>query len=418
MFVLINDKKVLIYLIMTAEQKKWITATVPVLRAHGVLLTTHFYKRMFTHHPELKNLFNMGNQQSGKQQTALAMAVLAYAENIASPSVLASAVNQIGHKHVSLSIQPAQYLLVGNHLIASIKEVLGDAATPEIIDAWEVAYSQLAELMSGHEASLYKKQVAQPHGWTGWRSFKVGKKVSESIEITSFYLYPIDGEKVPPHIPGQYISAQLFLPELHLKQARQYSISSVPNDEYYRISVKREKGVDIDADGLISNYFHDFIKEGDLVDLTPPAGTFVLPADFKAPLMLISGGVGLTPLMSMLKSLIDKDHPQPIIWLHGCRNRSVHAFKDHIDYITDQGVAFEKYVFYNTVTEEDQQEGVLDGYLDINKLPSLVFHPDTHCFICGPAVFIQKQYHDLLARGVDKSRIFFEEFGPGVLQLN
>jgi hypothetical protein len=188
-----------------------------------------------------------------------------YAENIANPSVLASAVNQIGHKHVSLNIQPAQYLLVGNHLIASIKEVLGDAATPEIIDAWEVAYSQLAELMSGHEASLYKKQVAQPHGWIGWRSFKVGKKVSESIEITSFYLYPIDGEKVPPHIPGQYISAQLFLPGLHLKQARQYSISSVPNDEYYRISVKREKGVDIDADGLISNYFHDFIKEGDLI---------------------------------------------------------------------------------------------------------------------------------------------------------
>ena len=100
---------------MKKKKKKWITATVPVLRAHGVLLTTHFYKRMFTHHPELKNLFNIGNQQSGKQQTALAMSVLAYAENIANTSVLASAVNQVGHKHVSLNIQPAQYLLVGNH---------------------------------------------------------------------------------------------------------------------------------------------------------------------------------------------------------------------------------------------------------------------------------------------------------------
>ncbi len=403
---------------MTLEQKKRITATVPVLREHGVRLTTHFYERMFTHNPELKNVFNMGNQQSGKQQTALAMAVLAYAENIANPSVLAPAVNQIGHKHVSLNIEPAQYLLVGNHLIASIKEVLGEAATPEIINAWEVAYSQLAELMSGHEASLYKKQIARSHGWTGWRSFKVGMKVSESIEITSFYLYPMDGNKVQPHIPGQYISVQLFLPELNLKQARQYSISSVPNDEYYRISVKREKGLDIGADGLMSNYLHDFIKEGDLIDLTPPAGTFVLPAAFEAPLMLISGGVGTTPLISILKSLINKGHPQPITWLHGCRNRSVHAFKDHIDHIMEQGVAFEKYVFYNTTTEEDRQDGVLEGYLDINRLPALVFHPDTHCLICGPAAFIRKQYLDLLGRGVDKSRIFFEEFGPGVLQLN
>jgi nitric oxide dioxygenase len=405
---------------MTTAQKKWITATVPVLKEHDVLLTTHFYERMFKYNPELKNLFNMGNQRSGKQQTALAMSVLAYAENIANPSVLGSAVNQIGHKHVSLNVQPAQYLLVGHHLIASIKEVLGDTATPEIIDAWEAAYGQLAKLMSEHEATLYKKQVAKPHGWSGWRSFKVGKKVLESIEITSFYLYPMDGEKVPLHIPGQYISVQVFLPELQLKQARQYSISSAPNNEYYRISIKREKGAtDIDADGLISNYFHDCVNEGDLVDLTPPAGTFVLPAEFQAPLMLISGGVGLTPLISILQSLIDKNHPQPITWLHGCRNRFVHAFKDYIDYIAEQNVAFEKYVFYNTATEEDLQEGAFDGYLDINRLPlSFVFYPDTHYFICGPAVFIQKQYQDLLARGVDRSRIFFEEFGPGVLQLD
>ena len=98
-------------------------------------LTTHFYNRMFTHHPDLKNLFNMGNQQSVKQQTALAMAVLAYAENISNSAVLMPAVDLIGHKHTSLNIQPEQYDIVGMHLLASIKEVLQDVATDEVISA-------------------------------------------------------------------------------------------------------------------------------------------------------------------------------------------------------------------------------------------------------------------------------------------
>ena len=101
---------------MTTEQKALITATVPVLRENGVLLTKYFYNRMFTHHPELKNLFNMGNQKSGKQQTELALAVLAYAENIADPMVLLPVVDRIGHKHVSLDIRPEQYQIVGRHL--------------------------------------------------------------------------------------------------------------------------------------------------------------------------------------------------------------------------------------------------------------------------------------------------------------
>src|SRR5690606_13486255 len=115
-------------------------------REGGVALTTHFYNRMFTHHPELKNLFNMGNQQSGKQQTALAMAVLAYAENISNPSVLMPGVDLIGHKHTSLNIQPEQYGIVGTHLLCSIKEVLQDLACNEVIDAWAAAYQQLAQL--------------------------------------------------------------------------------------------------------------------------------------------------------------------------------------------------------------------------------------------------------------------------------
>ncbi|QNK62946.1 NO-inducible flavohemoprotein [Pedobacter sp. PAMC26386] len=403
---------------MTEEQKQLITATVPVLKENGVFLTTHFYKRMFTHNPELKNMFNMGNQQSGKQQTALAMAVLAYAENIANPMVLLPVVDRIGHKHTSLDIRPEHYIIVGNHLLESIKEVLGDAATPAIIDAWGAAYQQLANLMSGHEAKLYEQQTLKTNGWTGWRPFNVGKKEVESAEITSFYLYPTDGGKVAPHLPGQYLSVRTFLTALNLNQARQYSISSAPTDEYYRISVKREKGKNLDTNGLISNHLHDFVNEGDMISLTSPAGNFVLTETPTAPIVLISGGVGLTPLMSMLQSLTDTNHTQPITWLHGCRNKSVHAFKDQLDHITTTRSNVKQHTFYNVATLEDKENGIIEGHLDINNIPELNQDPETSYFICGPSAFIEKQYQDLQAKGIDKKSIFFEEFGPQLLQLN
>src|ERR1051325_10745254 len=125
---------------MTKEQKELVQATIPVLKEHGVALTTHFYNRMLTHNTELKNVFNSANQRNNAQPTALAMAVLAYAENIDDPSVLKKAVNRIANKHVSLDVRPEHYAIVGKHLVASIGEVLGDAATPALVDAWTTAY--------------------------------------------------------------------------------------------------------------------------------------------------------------------------------------------------------------------------------------------------------------------------------------
>ncbi|ATP55609.1 NO-inducible flavohemoprotein [Pedobacter ginsengisoli] len=403
---------------MNIKQEQLISATVPVLRENGVLLTTHFYNRMFTHNPELKNMFNMGNQESGKQQTALAMAVLAYAENIANPGVLMPVVDRIGHKHVSLDIRPEHYQIVGRHLIASIQEVLGAAATPDILEAWTVAYQQLATLMSGHETKLYEQKATQKDGWTGWRPFFVGKKTVESAEITSFYLYPADGGKVMPHIPGQYISIRVFLPELSLYQSRQYSVSSTPTHDYYRISVKMEKGLQLDTDGKISNYLHNFIQEGNKVDLTAPAGNFTLTEDLDAPVVLISGGVGLTPMMSMLQNLVEKEYSHSITWLHGCRSRKVHAFKAELDEITKVNEQVSQYIFYDLLTAVDEQEGVLEGFLDINKIASLPQFPGTRYYVCGPSAFIQKQFKDLVAKGIEKESILFEEFGPALLQLN
>jgi nitric oxide dioxygenase len=403
---------------MTTEQKQLILATVPTLKEHGVLLTTHFYTRMFKHNPELKNIFNMGNQQSGKQQTALANAVLAYAENIADPSVLMPVIDHIGHKHTSLDIRPEQYIIVGNHLISSIREVLGDAATPEIIDAWTTAYSQLAKIMSGYEADLYQAQTLKHHGWTGWRLFKVMRKEAESSEICSFYLYPADGGKVPYHKPGQYISIKLLLPELKMNQIRQYSISSAPSEDYYRISVKRETNDALDINGIISNQLHNNIHVGLFVELSAPAGNFVLPEHSTTPVMFISGGVGITPFISMAEHLLQQDTKPHITWLHGCRSESVHAFKERVNEISNNNSNFQAYTFYDQCTEKDKKSDIHEGYLDINQIQSLQHEKGTNYFICGPSFFIEKQFNDLRKLGIAGENIFFEEFGPQSLHLN
>ncbi|MBE9461352.1 NO-inducible flavohemoprotein [Dyadobacter subterraneus] len=402
---------------MTTDQKNLIKATVPVLKENGVLLTDYFYKRMFKGNPELKNVFNMANQQNSKQQTALAMAILAYAENIENPAILMPAIDGISQKHISLDIRPEHYIIVGKHLLASISEVLGEAATPEILDAWEVAYNQLASIMSGHESTLYSKQVQKKGGWSGWKPFIINEKIVESAEITSFHLYPADQGSVADFIPGQYISIRLFIPELNLLQPRQYSISSAPNGEYYRISVKKEGLTRLNPDGMISNRLHDFLNAGDIVEVSAPAGNFTLNPKGDHPVVFISGGVGQTPLISMLENLIQSGSNRPKTWIHGCRDEKVHAFKDVIDNWADGQQDFHRHTFYDRIDNKHDFGNTYEGWVDLNKFDNKILPENADYYICGPSPFIAKHYKDLVERGIKKQAIHFEEFGPQTLQL-
>ena len=206
---------------LTKQQIELVKATVPVLREHGVALTSHFYKRMLSHNPELMQVFNMGHQRAGFQQQALAGAVLAYAENIENLPALLGAVAHIANKHVSVGIRAEHYPIVGKHLIASIKEVLGDAATPELIDAWTAAYMQLADVLIGAEKAIYDKNAVAEGGWTGWRFFKVAEKSKQTDNVTSFKLVPVDNGKMPEVKAGQYISVRVFVKGQDLIQPRQ-----------------------------------------------------------------------------------------------------------------------------------------------------------------------------------------------------
>ena len=287
---------------LTDQQRTLVAATVPALREHGEAITRLFYQDLFAAHPELWNLFNPANQRDGGQARSLAAAVLAYAEHIDHPERLGRMVERISGKHGSLEVKAGHYPIVGRHLLGAISQVLGDAAAPEILDAWEAAYGQLAAVMSGHEQRLYDDGANRLGGWRGFKPVRVVRKVAESEVITSFYLRSADSAALPLFKPGQYVSVRVRPQGFPYAQIRQYSLSCAPNAECWRISVRREDapaGVADAPPGLVSHHLHRTVREGDLLDVHMPLGDFTLDQS-DDPVVLLSGGAGITAVLSML----------------------------------------------------------------------------------------------------------------------
>jgi nitric oxide dioxygenase len=401
---------------LTQKTIETVKATAPVLAEHGYAIIQRFYGRMFQAHPELKNLFNLRHQERGEQQRALAHAVYAYATHIDNLAALQPAVARITHKHASLCVIPEQYPIVGENLLAAIKEELGDAATDEILAAWKEAYQVLADILIQEEAKLYKEAAEKPGGWRGWRNFLVREKRPESEVITSFVLEPEDGRPVADFKPGQYVSVAVDVPRLGLQQIRQYSLSDAPNGRTYRISVKRESGEGVpQMAGYVSNLLHDYVDEGDIVKITPPFGDFYVHLDATTPVVLISGGVGLTPMMSMLNTLLRETERQ-VVFIHGARNSSVHAMSDYLKQAAEKEPRLKTFVFYDEPLAKDVQGRDYDyaGLVDLRQISESVLLPNADYYLCGPLPFMRMQHGTLIALGIDESRIHYEVFGTDV----
>lgn len=400
---------------LSPEHSAIVKSTAPVFAEHGVAVTSHFYKRMLERHPELRNIFNNAHQSTGTQPAALAHAVYAYAANIDNLGALTTAVSRIAHKHASLGVLPEHYPIVGENLLASLKEVLGDAITQPIIDAWAAAYAQLADIFISFEGDLYEQAEATPGGWTGWRKFKVVSKVPESDEITSFYLEPVDGGSLPPFKPGQFTSVRVFVPELNVYQPRQYSLSDSSNGKHFRISVKRESAQgESHPAGRISNVLHAQVPEGAEIELAHPYGDFTLNVDSSTPVVLISGGVGLTPMLSMLDTLVSQSgNSRQVLFLHAARGGKVHAMKDYLARVVEQQPQVSKVVYYQTVEQGDRQgqDYDLEGRMDLAAIKDQVLIPDADYYLCGPLPFMQIQQQALENLGVSPDRIHSEVFG-------
>ena len=398
---------------LTADQIARVKATVPVLAEHGTTITKHFYKRMFAHHPELKNLFNQTHQQSGNQPETLARAVYAYAANIDNLGALGPAVSRIANKHASLNIRPEHYPIVGRHLLGAIVDVLGDAVDQPTLDAWQVAYGQLANIFVGTEAKLYEGAA-----WSGFRPFKVARKQVESDEITSFYLTPADGTAACEFEPGQYVSVTRFVDKLGVDQPRQYSLSDAPHGKWLRISVKREDGREDAAPGHVSNLLHAGVEEGTIVHVSAPMGDFTLDRKKTTPVVLMSGGVGVTPMTSMLSTLLADGSERSVTFVHACRNGRVHAFREWLDDTAASHANVKRVVFYEAVDASDRH-GIdydFEGRLDVTKIADRVIALDADYYICGPVPFMRAQRDALVALGVEPTHIHTEVFGSGAVE--
>lgn len=400
---------------LNTTQRELVKGTAALLKEHGVALTRHFYARMFEHNPELKAIFNQGHQREGSQQQALAMAVAAYAQHIDNPGVLMPVLELIANKHVSLGIRAEHYGIVGRHLLASIREVLGALATDDLIEAWGAAYGQLADVLIGIEANLYTHAALVPGGWSGWRNFRVDRKQVESDEITSFYLVPADGGEVPAYQPGQYVSVKLLVPELGYSQPRQYSLSAAPGGRSLRISVKRETGDEAAArpQGMVSNLLHGSVREGDVIEVAPPMGDFVLHQDRENPVVLISAGVGLTPMVSMLDALIQNAPKREVRFIHACRHGGVHAFREHVAKVAAAHPRVKAKVHYEFPRAQDRAHPHEIGRIELSQLQDLLPSGEADFYVCGPKPFMQAQMAALQALKVPPERIHAEVFGTG-----
>jgi nitric oxide dioxygenase len=392
---------------ISEASRPYIDASVPVLREHGLTITRLFYQNMLGAHPELTRIFNMGNQASGVQQQSLASAVFAYAANIGNAGALGPVVKRIVHKHVSVGIRAEHYPIVGKHLLEAIAATLGDAATPALLDAWKEAYTSLAKLLIAAEAEMYSTAGIEP-GET--RPMRVTEVTRESANVLSIRFEPADGKPLPAFQPGQYVSVAVDLPGGR-HQLRQYSLSDRPDIGSYRISVKREDAEAETPAGEVSNWLHANVQVGSTLQVSHPFGDFAPDTESDRPVLLLSAGVGVTPMVSAIKRIAAVNPQRRVVFAHAARDPGHHALRNEVEALKVAMPNLSVVTFY-----EDLQGATdaIEGRMDVARLPAWP-HEEAEVYLCGPHKFMQAQWLALINAGVPVARLHREVFGPELL---
>ena len=270
--------------------------------------------------------------------------------------------------------------------------------------SWEEATEALSARKKGNTYNQYQVVRAEP----------------ESKTITSYYLQPTDGGDIHCHKAGQFLPVEIQPPGVEKLINRTYTISNAPNGSYYRLSIKREPPLKPDLPpGITSGYFHDHVKPGTKIRAMSPRGKFTLDDSGTRPVVLISGGVGITPLISMLEQL-DKDSKgcgcsRQVWFIHGTRNSEVHAFGDYVRKLANNWSCLRAHVRYSRPLDSDIEGKDYDsiGHVDIDLLKSLLSLDDYEFYLCGPISFIKSVYDGLKSITIAEERIHYEFFGPG-----
>ena len=377
---------------LSEEHAEIIKATLPPVGENIETITKTFYNKMFTAHPELiANTFNRGNQKQGAQQKALAASVATFATQLVDPNAPdpVMMLDRIAHKHVSLGIRKDQYQIVHDNLMAAIAEVLGDAVTPEVAEAWDAVYWLMADVLIKHEAKLYESD-----GVTDGDVFRRAEVTAKEQLTDSVYAYTLSGDFTAPR-PGQYTSVGVTLDD-GARQLRQYSI--IEGDEHsYRIAVE--------TDGEVSTFLRDHVAVGDTVDATLAAGDLVLQ-DSDNPVVLISSGIGSTPMVGILGHLSRTHSDRKVTYLHADNSEDSWAQQAETralaEALADANVTA-------TFRSQDQRVNIAEADL-----------AGADVYLCGGANFLQGIRDDIAALPADKApaNVYFELFSPNDWLIN
>ncbi len=388
---------------LSEKSRPVIEATAEAVAAHMDQITPKFYAHMFEAHPELLDgVFSRANQRSGEQAQALAGSIVKFAVHLLeNPGTLPEAVlARIAHKHTALGIVEEQYQIVYENLFWAIAEVLGDAVTPEVAEAWTEVYWLMADALIKIEKGLYAKQ-ANDRMWTEWR---VASKEATGNAAVTFRLEPADDTPQTPGQAGGYVSVRLKV-EDGLRQCRQYSLS-----EHAESTSERVITVKLDEGGEVSPVLIQNVEVGDVIEVSNPYGDITLDEDSQAPLVLATAGIGITPAAAILDRLAAQGSERRVSFLHGDASWEAVALREQVSASLGRLPNGEGRLFLG-VTPDEQPEGftAVEGLIDVEgvDLPE-----DGQYILCGPLAFMQSTRSKLIDAGVPATSIRYEIFGP------
>jgi nitric oxide dioxygenase len=408
---------------LDAKTLEVIGATAPAVVANISTITKTFYPLMFKKFPVTQGFFNPAHQvgENGlAQPLALGSAIVRYVGLVGDPAKLKEAVELAAQKHCSLGVQAQHYPIVHDCLMEAVGIVLGAAVTPEVAAAWSKVVLYIARVFIERECEIYDEKMTTKGGWFGFREFVVAEKKPESDLITSFVLKPTDGGPLPPYRSGQYTTLRLHGVEGASEVChRNYSLSDHSGTDHLRISVKREDGIEAKPGGKVSNHLHNKVNEGDKITLGMPFGDFTFQVK-PSPTVFLAGGVGITPLLSMLEDAVASPDHKPIHFFHAVRSGGVHAFKSHILTVTSKASAHTHFAYsHPTAADKEGVDYQHKGYIDTAYLKSVLKDDFSKAdyWICGPPSMMKLVIPALIGDGVPKTQVHFECFGPLASEL-
>jgi uncharacterized protein len=273
----------------------------------------------------------------------------------------------------------------------------------------------LAERLNSARRQLKRQEIAS--SWNGARKFRIDQIVEECEGVKSFYLVPHDKKPLPGFFPGQYLTFELNIPDQRGKIIRCYSLSDRPRADYYRVTIKRVDGPAAQPTprgGLVSTHFHRALLVGDIVDVKAPSGGFYLDLEKTGPIVLLGGGVGLTPLFSMLAEIVESRCKREVWLFYGVRNREDHIMKERLEKLAAENDNLNLYICYSRPgpTDAKGKDYHFDGRLTVATLKQELPSNNYDYYLCGPGEMMSSLHDGLREWGVPEANIHLEAFGP------